>query len=356
MSATTDTNDILFSVQHHIGLITLNRPNALNALSFSMFKALFEQLQAWQHDDNIHAVVIQAVPGRAFCAGGDVRWVYEVGQEDPLTPLALFKHEYRLNRLISELGKPYIALMDGVTIGGGVGITLHGSHRVASEKFAFSMPEASIGFFPDIGSSHLLSACPGGFGLYLGLTGQRVNAADSKAFGFVDYTVPSTAFSNILGDLFSADLSIAAEEKVSDCIQKYQEKMPAGFSASEINAVSQYFENKAVLRDVFEALEQDGSEWASETQAILQEQSPLSLHIAFEQLRRAKGMNLADCLAMDYGLAYYFLNGRDFYEGVRARLVDKDKAPQWQPATLDAVLDSEVTCYFEKPAEVASLW
>jgi enoyl-CoA hydratase len=351
-----ENEELLFSVKHHIGMITLNRPKALNALNFSMFKALLAQLLAWQADDNIHAVVIQAVPGRAFCAGGDVRWVYEVGRDDPRVPLALFKHEYRLNALTSQLGKPYIALMDGLTIGGGVGVTLHGSHRVASEQFEFSMPETSIGFFPDIGSSHLLSACPKGFGLYLGLTGRRVNAADSKALNFVDYTIPSTDFSAILDTLFSADLSIEANQKVSDCLTQYQTDMPVGRASSEADAVLKCFENKETIEAIFEALHQDGGPWAIEARETLLQQSPLSLHVTFEQLKRAKGLCLADCLTMDYGLAYHFLKNHDFYEGVRARLVDKDKAPKWQPATWDSVLASDVSRYFEMPTDVASLW
>jgi enoyl-CoA hydratase/carnithine racemase len=348
--------DILFSIKHHIGLIELNRPNALNALNFSMFKSLLSQLLAWQTDDDIHAVVIQAVPGRAFCAGGDVRWVYDIGRDNPSMPLDLFKHEYRLNYLISQLGKPYIALMDGLTIGGGVGITLHGSHRVASEKFAFSMPEVGIGFFPDIGASHLLSACKDGFGLYLGLTGRRVNAADSKALGFVDYTIASDHFSGILTDLFATDLSIHAEQKVSDCLGQHQENMPAGNDNRSRNLVSKTFGNKATLRAVFEALNQDGSAWALETRDLLLQQSPLSLHVTLQQLRQAEGLDLAGCLAMDYGLAYHFLNHSDFYEGVRARLVDKDKAPKWQPERWENVSDQEVLDYFKIPTDVASLW
>ncbi len=351
----SETDHILFSVKNHIGLITLNRPHALNALNFLMFKSLLSTLEAWKQDTNIHAVVIQAVPGRAFCAGGDVRWVYDEGQVDASVPLELFHYEYRLNYLTAHFGKPYIALMDGLTIGGGVGVTLHGSHTVASEHFQFIMPEVSIGFFPDIGSSHLLSACPGGFGTYLGLTGRRVNAADSKALGFVDYTVPSHAFSSILDDLYVTDLSIEADLKVAHCLNQYQEDMPAGNAAAEADAVANSFEGKETLQAVFLALDADGSAWASDTKAHLLEQSPLSLHVTFEQLRRAKGLSLADCLAMDYGLVYHFLNDHDFYEGVRARLVDKDKAPKWQPSSWEQVSSQQVSRYFEVPTGL-SLW
>ncbi|MCH9756113.1 MAG: enoyl-CoA hydratase/isomerase family protein [Gammaproteobacteria bacterium] len=350
------TGDILFSVENNLGMIVLNRPNALNALNFSMFKALLSQLSEWKEDTSVHAVVIQAVPGRAFCAGGDVRWVYDVGQTSPLVPVELFWHEYRLNYLTSDFGKPYIALMDGLTIGGGVGITLHGSHTVASEQFAFTMPEVGIGFFPDIGSSHLLTACPGGFGVYLGLTGRRVNAADSKALGLVKYTVPSDAFLLILDDLRKMDLSTDANLKVSGCLNKFQKTMSSGSAADEADAVCRSFENKRALHEVFESLAEDGSQWAFETRDVLLKQSPLSLHITLEQMRRAEGLNLADCLEMDYNLTYHFMQGHDFYEGVRALLVDKDKTPQWSPASWQAVSEEEVSRYFETSTEISPLW
>jgi enoyl-CoA hydratase len=349
-------DEVLFSVEQHVGVITLNRARALNALNFSMFKALLQQLEAWKHDMNIHAVIIQAISGRAFCAGGDVRWVYDVGQDAPLEALDLFRHEYQLNYLISDFGKPYIALMDGLTIGGGVGVTLHGSHTVASEHFSFLMPEASIGFFPDIGSSHLLSACPGGYGLYLGLTGRRANAADSKVLGFVGYTIPSDDFLNLKHDLTAMDLSSDASSKVSACLKSYQVNMPSGELPTEADAVSRCFEGKRLLRDIFEALEGDESAWARATQATLLEQSPLSLHVTFEQLQRAQGLSLAACLEMDYGLAYHFLHDHDFYEGVRARLVDKDKSPHWSPASWEAVYPDNIALYFEEPLDVSSLW
>jgi len=349
-------DDVLFSVEDNMGLITLNRPKALNALTMMMFGAIYEQLQAWQHDADVHAVVIQAAPGRVFCAGGDVRWVFDVGRDDPLVPMRLFKHEYRLNHLISTFGKPYIALMDGLTIGGGVGITLHGSHAVASEQFAFMMPEASIGFFPDIGASYLLTACPGGFGLYLGLTGRRLKSADAYAMGLVQYTVPADKFPMVLAQLRERDLSEHAAQHVAACLESYQCRMSEGSAPAEAGAVCDAFENKANLAEVFEALDQQKTTWADETKALLLEQSPLSLHVTFEQLKRAKNLSLAECLSMDYGLTYYFLKDHDFYEGVRARLVDKDKSPQWSPSAWKDVRVEHVAQYFEPSDELEPLW
>lgn len=350
------SSDVLFSVEDNLGLITLNRPKALNALTMAMFEAIYQQLKIWQDDQEVHAVVMQAPPSKIFCAGGDVRWVFDVGRDDPLLPMRLFKHEYRLNYLISVLSKPYISLMDGLTIGGGVGITLHGSHPVASEHFAFMMPEGSIGFFPDIGSSYLLSACPDGFGLYLGLTGRRLESKYAHAMGLVKYTVPSEKFTNILSDLRAYDLSTEAALHVSACLESYQNQALEASAPYEADWVRDAFENKAHLSEVFKALEQQDTAWSRETKAVLLEQSPLSLHVTFEQLRRAKGLSLAECLNMDYGLTYHFLKNHDFYEGVRARLVDKDKSPKWLPEAWQEVQAEDVAHYFEPPEELEPLW
>ncbi len=349
-------NDVLFSVEDNLGFITLNRPKALNALTMAMFDAIYAQLQDWQLDKNVHAIVIQAPPGKIFCAGGDVRWVFDRGRQDPLVPMQLFKQEYRLNHLIAEFKKPYIALMNGLTIGGGVGMTLHGSYPVASEQFAFMMPEASIGFFPDIGSSYLLSACPGGFGLYLGLTGRQLKSADAYAMGLVKYTVSSENIPNILSQLRERDLSVDADQHVRVSLEPYQSKMPEGSAPAEADFVYDAFENKSHLSEVFEALEAHNTTWSETTKALLLKQSPLSLHVTFEQLKRAKGLSLAECLSMDYGLAYHFFKDHDFYEGVRARLVDKDQSPQWSPATWQAVRPEHVLQYFDSSDELEPLW
>lgn len=350
------TRDVLFEVKGHVGIITLNRPNALNALSFDMFKAMFAKLKTWKQDDKIHAVVIQASPARAFCAGGDVRWVYDMGTKAPEEALQLFYIEYQLNHLTSDFGKPYIALIDGVNIGGGVGVTLHGSHRVASETFSFTMPETSIGFYPDIGSSHLLANTNGGYGLYLGLTGRKVNAKDAHTLNFIDYTVRSEQFSEVLQKLCSMDLSSDANAKVSDVLSKYHESMPEGSFTAEKEEVSGCFDNKETLNDIFEALRAHETTWAISIQEEMLALSPTSLYVTFEQLKRARGLTLAECLSMDYTLTYHFLQGHDFYEGVRARLVDKDKSPKWQPSSFQSISTDDIKKYFEHPKKIDGLW
>ena len=199
------TQDILFTCEKHIGVVTLNRTKALNALTFQMLVALHDQLQLWDDDPAIHAIVVKAAEGRAFCAGGDVRLIYQFGLDANPQKMEFFAHEYRLNHFVHTLKKPYIALMDGITMGGGVGISLHGSHPVATERFRFAMPETGIGFYPDIGASYLLSRCPGSFGVYLGLTGSQLGAADANALGLVKHVIGSEQLPAVMCDLVEAD-------------------------------------------------------------------------------------------------------------------------------------------------------
>jgi enoyl-CoA hydratase len=348
------SDDLLFSVEQHIGLITLNRPQALNALTHAMILALHEQLETWAADDNIHALVIQATAGRAFCAGGDVRGLFEAGRRDPTEPLSFFRHEYRLNHFIHQLKKPYLAFMDGFTFGGGVGISLHGSHPVASERFLMAMPETSIGFFPDIGASHLLTRCPGAYGMYLALTGQRLDASLAKSFGLVRAVIPSETWPLVLASLIETDLSTQAHERVNTCLMAYaQESASASEHAHDIATCF----DKPHLEHIFLALKALDNPWAQETLALLSEKSPMSLQVTFMQIKRAQGMSLLECLTQDYSLAYHFMKNSDFYEGVRALLIDKDKSPHWKPAALQSILPKDVAAYFiPPPSDIIPLW
>ena len=352
----TMSENLIFSIEKHVGLITLNRPAALNALTHPMILALHEQLQAWETDTIIHAIVIQAADGRAFCAGGDVRAVYEAGHHNPLAALSFFRDEYRLNHFIHNLKKPYIALMDGLTLGGGVGISLHGSHPVASDRFAFAMPETSIGFFPDIGSSHLLSRYPNGSGQYLGLTGHRLNPLEARALGLIHSVIPAHAMPLLLASLINANLTQNAHAAVDACLRPYQQPHTTTPGLVHAEEIATCFSQPSVL-SILQSLDNLGNDWARETQLTLLQKAPMSLHVTLEQLQRAKGMNLAECLQMDYGLTYHFMQKPDFYEGVRALLIDKDKSPRWTPASLDAVDLNEVATYFVAPLDDAlPLW
>jgi len=338
------TQDIVFTQQGQLGLITLNRPNALNALTLAMIEELQKQLLVWKNDEAIKAVVIRAVPGNAFCAGGDVRWLYQLGAQHLEEQMAFFWHEYRLNHFIHHLGKPYIALMDGITMGGGVGVSLHGSHPIASERFFLAMPETSIGFFPDIGSSHFLTQCHDSLGIYLGLTGNRLNAYEAKNAGLVKAIISSEQMPLVLEQLTQSDLSKNAYEQVDRCIATFiQEKEKP---LASINTIKECFSLDS-MEKILNTLEQHEDPWAQELTKKLSQKSPFSLKLSLAQLQKAQGLSLADCLKMDFNLVRHFMNDHDFYEGVRALLIDKDKNPQWNPARLDLVSEAKIISYFE---------
>ena len=339
------SEDIVISQQQHLGIITLNRPQALNALTLAMVRSMQQQLMAWRDDAAIHAVVIRSTCGKAFCAGGDVRGLYESGQQHSPEQMMFFEEEYRLNQLIHHYPKPYIALMDGVTMGGGVGISLHGSHPVASTSFVFAMPETSIGFFPDIGASFLLSRCPGKMGLYLGLTGNRLQAEEACAVGLVKYVVKSTAFEAVMDALIHADLSKDAHRKVSSCLNQFQEPVDFGLIADLQTKIDSCFAYTDVV-SIMCGLKDDDEPWYREILHTLEQKSPLSLCVTLAQLTKAAHMNFDECIQMDYCLVQHFIKDHDFYEGVRALLIDKDKSPQWSPKTLSLVKSSLVKDYF----------
>ena len=338
--------EIVFTRERHIGLVTLQRVQALNALTLQMIIALQEQLHVWKNDKDIHAVVVQAAPGKAFCAGGDVRWLYDMGRSSNPQQMQFFWHEYRLNHFIHHFGKPYIALMDGVTMGGGVGISLHGSHPIASERFIFAMPETGIGFFPDIGASYLLSHCPGQSGIYLGLTGARLGAADAYHLGLVKQVVLSHEHQNLLVSLIEEDLSIDAHARVDACLQRYAMPIQPAPIMDLQSAIDTCFNHNDVESIMAELTETDDI-WQNEIAKTLGQKAPISLKVTLEQIRKAKLMSMADCIKMDYCLVGHFMHGHDFYEGVRALLVDKDKSPHWQPNLLLEVSNSKVADYFK---------
>jgi len=338
--------DILFSRENHLGLVTLNRQKALNALTLPMITAMHQQLKLWANDSQIHAIVVMAAPGKAFCAGGDVRWLYEMGHSNNPNQMQFFEQEYQLNQYIHDYPKPYVALMDGITMGGGVGISLHGSHPVATEHFIFAMPETSIGFFPDIGASHVLSRAPGFFGIYLGLTGRQVAAHDAKALGLVRHLVSSCDGTSLLKALSEADLSHHADAGVSDCIQRFTIPTESSILNELQSLVDGCFQALDMV-SLINGLQKQDSEWHRALLTTLNQKSPLSLNVTLAQIQKAKSMSLAECLAMDLCLVAHFVKGHDFYEGVRALLIDKDKAPHWQPKTMAAVTPAMVATYFE---------
>lgn len=340
------TQDLVFERDQHLGIITLSRQQALNALTLPMIRALQQQLQQWQDDSQIHAIVIQAAPGKAFCAGGDVRWLYESGLAQDPDQMIFFAEEYRLNHFIHQLKKPYIALMDGINMGGGVGISLHGSHPVASERFVFAMPESSIGLFTDIGASYLLSRCPGAMGVFLGLTGNRLGAEDAKHSGLIKHVIDSEQFPEILSRLKELDLSEQAHEKVSACLEAIASVKQRSLLGNSLALIDHYFSASSV-KEIVANLKESENPWALAQWENLQQKSPLSLEVIFAQINKANKLSMGECVKMDYCLVGHFMKGADFYEGVRALLIDKDKNPHWQPASLIEVTAGMVANYFE---------
>ncbi|ARG97242.1 enoyl-CoA hydratase/isomerase family protein [Legionella micdadei] len=340
------TADIAFAKAGQIGLITLKRPQALNALTLPMIKALQQQLMLWRNDESVQAVVIQGEGEKAFCAGGDVRWLYEAGLAKNPEQMQFFWHEYRLNHYIHHYPKPYISLMNGITMGGGVGISLHGSHPVATERFIFAMPETGIGFFPDIGASFLLSRCPGQVGVYLGLTGNRLNAQEAKFVGLVNYVIASDQLEAVLDSLVQTNFTANAHQQVDACLQRFV--MPVGETMLEKDkATIDACFAKDTVEKIMASLQERGDEWSMPLLHNLQQKAPLSLKVTLAQIQKAKSLSMGECMKMDYCLVSQFMRDADFYEGVRALLVDKDKNPQWSPGHLAEVTSARVADYFE---------
>lgn len=341
--------EILFERRGRLGLVTLNRPKALNALSLGMIAALHRQLLAWAADEDVAAVAVVGAGGKAFCAGGDVASLYRDGlaqrrgESDGAACRDFFRNEYRLDRLTARYPKPYISLIDGVFMGGGVGISCHGTHRVATEKALFAMPETAIGLFPDVGASYLLPRLPGKIGNYIGLTGARLKAADLLYTGIATAFVPSTKLDVLLAAL--AEASDAAAEIVASFAES-----PA--AAPELAALRDQIDHcfaAADVEGVLARLDLEGSEWAAATTASLRRLSPTSLKLTFEASRRGAALSLEECFVMEYRLSQGCMAGGDFYEGVRAVLIDKDKSPRWSPERLEEVTEAMIAAHFAAP-------
>jgi enoyl-CoA hydratase len=336
-TSTSTQGDILFAVRGRLGHITMNRPKALNALTHDMSLKLYAQLRRWAGDAKVQTVVITGAGDRAFCAGGDVRALWEAGPKGSLTR-EFYWNEYRMNRRIFRYPKPYVALIDGITMGGGVGVSAPARLRVATEKSLFAMPETGIGLFPDVGASYYLSHLQGQLGTYLGLTGARIKAADLVYTGLATHFIPSS--------LLPAVMVALEREDPADVLRRFAAR-PDGDAplAVQREAIDRCFAGDTV-ETILGTLERDGSTWAAETRAALLQKSPFSLRVTLRELREAAAMDFEDCMRMEYRLVRRFMGDHDFFEGVRAVLVDKDNAPKWRPARLADVTPGMVDAYF----------
>jgi enoyl-CoA hydratase len=332
-------SEVVCERQGAAGLITLNRPQALNALTLGMVREMRRALDAWAGDPAVTRVVVQGAGEKAFCAGGDIRKLYEFGRAGRQAEASRFwREEYELNIRIKRFPKPYVSLIDGFVMGGGVGISLHGSHRVAGERYLFAMPEVGIGFFPDVGATYALPRLPGESGTFLALTGERIRVADGLALKVATHAVQSQALAGIREELVGGapvedTLRAAAIDPGEGPVGEHRPVIDRCFAADSVAAI-------------LERLDRDGSEFAVRTAATNRSKSPTSLCIAFEQMRRGKSLTFEEAMKVEFRIVTRIAEGHDFYEGVRATLIDKDGRPRWDPPDLAAVQPSAVAAHF----------
>ena len=320
-----------------IGRIILNRPKALNALDLPMIRAMTQVLNDWHHDPHVHAVVVEGAGDRAFCAGGDIVALRESQiSGNRAVADAFFQEEYALNLLIAGYHKPYIALIDGVCMGGGIGVSVHAPYRVATEHAMFAMPETAIGFFPDIGGTFFLPRLPGQLGVYLGLTGLRMTGADAVHAGFGTHYVPRARL---------RELDAALAEVGAAALARFAEPLPPFSLAPHVAAIDACFSADSVA-EIVRRLEADGGAWTAPALKALRTVSPTALAFTLEALRRGQHLSLPDALDAEFALTRTTMAYPDFAEGVRAMVVDKDRQPKWSPVRTEDVDPAVVQAMF----------
>jgi enoyl-CoA hydratase len=333
----TEIPEILFDLRDGVAEVTLNRPQALNALTLDMVRVFDPQLAAWEADDTVRAIVVRGAGDKAFCAGGDVQKLYESAPGDAIRQ-EFFHKEYRLNRRIHNYPKPYVAIMDGITMGGGVGLSVHGSMRIAADNTMFAMPETGIGLFPDVGGSWFLPRLPGKVGMFMALTGARLRAADCIYAGICEAYIPNDRHHEFIA-------AYRRGESLEDVMERLSETPEEAPLSMHREVIDRCFAGNSV-EEIVSALEAEGSEWAEKQLSIMSGKSPTSQKISFRQLREGARLGFDDCMRMEYRMVQGLMEGGDFFEGVRAVVVDKDMSPNWSPSVLADVSDSDVERYF----------
>ena len=351
----SETQEVIFEVAGPVGHIRLNKPETLNSLTPAMCAAMHETLEAWAADDRIRVVVVTGEGERAFCAGGDVRRVCEVGREDPVRAREFFAVEYAMDAAIMKFPKPYVSLIDGIVMGGGLGISVNGRFRVVSEHIMAAMPETGIGLLPDVGATAFLNACPGRIGLYLGLTGARLDAADALHARLATHFVPRArqraVFDGLVGAKYLGDDYVT----VAGIIGRYAGDPGNSRLMAQQRDIDRLFASDRV-EDIAAALAKDGSEFGRNCREALARMSPTSLKITAKQITANAGISPVEALSLEYRMVCHVLERHDFYEGIRAALIDKDRNPAWKPDTLDGVSDAEVDAHFVPLGEAERLF
>ena len=334
--------EVLLDKRDGLGLITLNRPKAINALNHSMALTILAALREWADDDTVHAVVMTGAGERGLCAGGDIVAIYHDAKDSAggaASPSGRFwRHEYMLNAFISRYPKPYVVLMDGIVMGGGVGLSGHGSHRIVTERSKVGMPETGIGFVPDVGGTYLLSRSPGEIGTHVALTTARIFAGDAIAAGFADYFVPSQQIPELLDALRSVEPEAA--------ITKFAETAPASQLLEHRDWIDTCYAADTV-EEIVARLQAHSRPEARQAAIDIVSKSPVALKVTLASLRAARDLDtLEQVLNQEYRVSVAALRSHDLVEGIRAQVVDKDRNPQWNPSTFDAVTTGQVENYF----------
>ncbi len=341
------SSEILFDIINDFGVITLNRPDALNALTWDMVTAMRAKLVEWERSPAIKAVLVKGAGEKAFCAGGDIRWLYDNAKKDIDHACGFFREEYRLNALIHHYSKPYVALIDGIVMGGGVGISVHGDFRVTGNRTLFAMPETGIGMFPDVGGGHFLPRLHDGLGLYYALTGARAKAADCVAAGVATHFVPTGEMETLERELMALALGGHPHAAIEAVLDEFSGD-PGEAHVNQIRpALKRLFEGHATFDAFYAALKAEGHDVAGDMLRILDRMSPTALKLTFEQLRRGHALDFDDNMKMEFRIVRRVMEGHDFREGVRALIVDKDKNARWSPASVEGVSGREIARYFE---------
>lgn len=334
--------EVLFERKGRLGVVVLNRPRAVNALTEGMAAAMLAQLTEWAEDDSVQTVLVRGAGERGLCAGGDIVAIYRDMLDGGDATARFWATEYRLNSLISRYPKPYAAFMDGLVLGGGVGISAHGSHRVVTERTRTGMPETTIGFVPDVGGTLLLACAPGESGTHAALTGAHLDGADALHLGLADFFVPSERLD---------ELAVALEtERADDAVARLASEPPLSALAEQRGWIDEAYSSDNAV-EIVARLRASDSPAAGEAADTIESKSPTSVSVTLEALRRARARGpipaaLEEALEEEYRIGLRLLAGHDFREGIRAQVIDKDRSPRWEPATLDAVARADVEAFF----------
>lgn len=349
--------EVLAEESSYVRMLTLNRPKQLNALSFQMISELLECFQSYEEDSNVKLIILKG-KGRAFCAGGDVAAVVrDIRQGNWRLGARFFAKEFTLNYIMATYRKPQVSILKGIVMGGGAGVSVHGRFRVATENTVFAMPETALGLFPDVGASYFLSRLPGFFGEYVGLTGTRLDGAEMVACGLATHFVPSSRLPLLEAALYKVDSSDPPTISAIICKYSQEPSLKEQSAYHRLDIIGRCFCHRTV-EEILSALEKEvrdrKDDWAASTAEILKKASPTSLKISLRSIREGRLQGVGQCLVREYRMVCHVMRGKlskDFIEGCRAILVDKDKNPKWEPSKLELVSDTFVDQYFSRVNE-----